>query len=95
MLNYEFFIAMSIYEARILFIQTLGKYISATFNLDNKTAQTFAHIFLWTAHCKSELELLGQQKVMKETVAEDTLFGRQLVEKLVNKKTVLEGAVNQ
>ena len=32
---------------------------------------------------------------MKETVAEDTLFGRPLVEKLVNKKTVLEGAVNQ
>ena len=53
MLNYEFFITMSIYEARILFIQTLSKYISATFNLGNKTAQTFAHIFLWTAHCGS------------------------------------------
>ena len=35
-------------------------------------------------YCKSEIELLGQEKVMEGTVAEETLVERPLVEKSAN-----------
>ena len=41
-------------------------------------------IFLWLTYCKSEVELWGQLKLMKGTVAQETVVSGPLVERSAN-----------
>ena len=46
-------------------------------------------LFLWLKYCKLQVELLPQQKVMKEAVAAETVMEGPLVERFVNERRVI------
>ena len=72
----------------------LSSYITISLALQQNCRELCSY-FLWLTYCKSEVQSSGQQKVIKGTIAEETVAAGPLVERSANEKTVVKRMVNK